>query len=132
VYNRLNRPRGDAPNLHPLCILTVFESGLYRDQVRQWCAALAPASRVLDVSSATDAVFTLLTEQVDIVLIDAMLAVDMLGALKHHARRSSPYARLAVFSSSAAMQASSSGSSPGETLPWSELQPMVEQLLTAA
>lgn len=105
-----------------LKILTVFEAGSHRDLVHGWCQALAPESRVIDVASATDAVLTLLGEPVDMLLIDAAVAGDLLTSLRRHARRSAPQAQLVMFQDAA----------PGaDLLPWSQLEPTLQRLLRA-
>jgi len=106
-----------------LKILTVFEAGSHRDLVHGWCEALAPQSRVIDVASATDAVLTLLGEPVDMLLIDAAVAGDLLTSLRRHAQRSAPQARLVIFHDDAPRAG---------LLPWSQLGPTLQRLLRAA
>ncbi|APW37252.1 hypothetical protein RD110_08625 [Rhodoferax koreense] len=107
----------------PRKVLTVFAARGHRDTVRRLCRSLEPASQVTDVASATDAVLTLLTGPMDLVLVDAGLAGDLLGALLRHAQRSAPRAKLAVFAGGAL--------APG-WLPWSQLEATLLALLARA
>lgn len=77
---------------------------------------------IIDVSSATDAVLTLLAEPVDVLLVDAKLAGDLLGAMLRHARHSAPMAKLAVFGS-AELDSDQRGTTRSEgILPWHLLE----------
>lgn len=95
------------------CVLTVFPHREPRDVVREVCAALVPCAKVLDAASPTDAVMTLLSTTVDLVLVDVDGAGDLLAALTRHVQRSAPDATLVGFSAA--------GGRGDATHPWSEL-----------
>lgn len=111
-------------------LLTVFASGRQREQVHRLSDSYAPGCVVVDVTSATDAVLTLLAGPVDVVLIDASLVGDLLNALLRHVHRSSPNATLAVFGT-----ASSDGDLPAsrqnDMRPWTQLEETLKRLLQA-
>ena len=111
-------------------LMTVFASGRQRELVRRLSDTYAPGCVVVDVSSATDAVLTLLTGPVDVVLIDATLVGDLLNALRRHANRSSPNATLAVFGAAAPADAGGRAATGGEgLLAWTELEETLKRLL---
>ena len=107
--------------------MTVFASGRQRERVHRLLDAYAPGCLVVDVASATDAVLALLAGPVDVVLIDASLAGDLLGALRRHARRSSPYAKLAVFGG--ASPDDMTGPAIESVLAWDQLDETLKRLL---
>jgi hypothetical protein len=107
------------------CVLTVFPHREPRDLVREGCAALVPSARVLDAASPTDAVMTLLSTSVDLVLVDVDGAGGLMAALTRHVQRSAPDATLVGFSAGGgrceASDATEVVEAPGRARPWSEL-----------
>lgn len=87
MYSRVSHP----------CVLTVFPHREPRDVVREVCATLVPSAKVLDAASPTDAVMTLLSTSVDLVLVDVDGAGGLLAALTRHVQRSAPDATLVGF-----------------------------------
>jgi hypothetical protein len=112
-------------------VMTVFGSSEQRDKVHRLADLMAPGCLFVDVASATDAVLTLLAGPVDVVLIDARLAGDLLNALQRHARRSSPQARLAVFGEAGA-KGGPQAARVDRVQPWSELRATLTRLLQLA
>lgn len=112
-------------------ILTVLPTRGHRDAVERLCPALAPGCAIFHVPSATDAVLTLLSEPIDLLVVDACLAGDLLATLKRHARRSAPHAITAIFRTDA--DAPEEGSTQDtDGLPWSALEARLRSLLTGA
>lgn len=112
-------------------ILTVLPTRGHRDTVERLCTALAPGCAIVHVPSATDAVLTLLSEPIDLLIVDACLAGDLLATLKRHARRSAPHAITAIFRTDA--DASQEGNTQDtDGLPWSALEARLRNLLPGA
>ncbi|HSV51968.1 MAG TPA: hypothetical protein VLJ57_07620 [Burkholderiaceae bacterium] len=113
-------------------MLTVFANGAHRSQVQDACTGLAPGSRVSYVSTPTEAVLALLSERVDLVLVDVAVAADLLPALALHARRSLPQATLLCFGDAAAQgRATSAETALHKVFPWEELVPVLTRWLQA-
>ncbi len=110
-------------------VLTLIGGRRHREVVHGLCRTHSPTDLVIDVSSATDAVMTLLAEPVDLVLVDAALAGDLLEALTRHARRSAPNARLVIFGGEAPPGASDRMCDG--MLPWTLLESTVHDFLHA-
>lgn len=87
--------RGPPPRA--LCLLTVFADARQRAEVGDLCARLAPDCRMIHTATATDAVMALLSEEVDLVLVDVVWAGDLLGALVRHVHRALPQADVVGF-----------------------------------
>jgi hypothetical protein len=100
----------------------VFDNAAHRALVQEICAAEAPGARVIDVSTPTDAVLALLSNHVDLVLVDVDLSGDLLPALALHVRRSAPHATLLGFG-----QAPSSR----KILPWQQFGQALSRWLRA-
>ncbi len=110
------------------CVLTVFPHREARDLVREVCAARVPSPRVLDAASPTDAVMTLLSTDVDLVLVDVDGAGELLAALTRHVQRSAPDATLVGFSAgcwrrprSEEQEMPDATEASGHARPWNEL-----------
>lgn len=109
-------------------LMTVFASGRQRERVRRLAERHAPGSLVVEVASATDAVLTLLAGPLDLVLVDAGLVGDLLSALRRHAQRSSPHARVVVFGGMST-DADTGEAWPGDVVPWAQLDDTLRRLL---
>jgi hypothetical protein len=123
-----------APDPGPLqcCkVLTVFAARRHRELVQQVCHAAASGNTVVDVASATDAVLTLLAQPVDLVLVDADLAGDLLGALQRHAHRSAPHAKFAVFGGGLVVADDAVAQRGYALLPWTQLEETLRASLAA-
>lgn len=130
MYDRLSAIRGNI--MHASCtVLTLIGPRRHRELVHRLCHARHPAGAVIDVSSPTDAVLTLLTQPVDMVLIDVSLAGDLMPTLARHVRRSAPNARLAVFGGPATPAAETGTARVAEVLPWARLESILHGFLQA-
>jgi DNA-binding NarL/FixJ family response regulator len=103
-----------------------------RSMVRRLCETLAPACQVTEVVGATDAVLLVLGNRVDIVLVDAQLAGDLLQSLVQHVRRTSPGARVSVFGADDHGLAIANDRLHVEVLPWALLESTLTDLLRAS
>ncbi|WP_157412598.1 MULTISPECIES: hypothetical protein [unclassified Acidovorax] len=104
----------------------------HRQAVQAVCRVRDPGCVITDVPSVTDAVLVLLSEPVDLMVVDMGLAGDMLGVLQHHARRSAPRAKMALFK---AEPNSASSAATGDLLQghsWSDMETVLDHLLQDA
>lgn len=130
--NKLRRHRAAPPAGNDFCLLTVFAAAAHRAQVGDTCRTLAPGSRVIDVSTPTEAVLALLSDRVDLVLVDVALAAELLPALELHARRSMPQATLLCFGDTAARSRSPFGETRSRKVhPWQDLAAVLTRWLQA-
>lgn len=116
----------------PCRVLTVLPTRWHRQAVQVVCRVRDPGCVITDVPSVTDAVLVLLSEPVDVMVVDVGLAGDMLGVLQHHARRSAPRAKTAFFR---AEQHSASTATTGDLSrghPWSDMEATLDRLLQDA
>ena len=118
------RPAGRSPR-----VLTVFADAGHRAQVHQACATLAPDSQLLDAASATDAVLALLSNPIDLVLVDVTWSGDLLSALVRHTRRSAPDAMLMAFGSTPQKTGAPLPPGLGRLRPWRDLPASVADWL---
>jgi len=110
-------------------VLALIGPRRQRELVHRLCRARLPAGAVIDVASATDAVLMLLTQPMDLVLVDAALAGDLMPTLTRHVRRSAPNAVLAIFGCASAQAADTAR--PIELLPWAQLESTLHDFLSA-
>ena len=127
--HRLMRSLPGRPDGRSLRVLTVFADADHRAQVHQACTTLAPDSQVLDAASATDAVLTLLSNPIDLVLVDVTWSGDLLGALVRHTRRSAPDAMLMAFGNTPPNAEAPLPSALGVLRPWRDLPASVTDWL---
>lgn len=125
---RLTASRADSARM-ARTVLSLVGPRRQRELVHRLCRASQPPGSVIDVSSATDAVLVLLTQSVDMVLVDAALAGDLIGTLTRHVRRSAPNAVLAIFGCASAQAADTAR--PIELLPWARLESTLHDFLSA-
>ncbi|KRC19165.1 hypothetical protein ASE31_05920 [Acidovorax sp. Root217] len=127
--DRLNAVRQNAA---PCRVLTMLPTRWHRQAVQAVCRVRDPGCVITDVPSVTDAVLVLLSEPVDLMVVDMGLAGDMLGVLQHHARRSAPRAKMALFK---AEPNSASSAATGDLLQghsWSDMETVLDHLLQDA
>ena len=128
-------PERCRPAAGACTVLTLIGPRRHREAVHRMCRARQPADSVVDVASVTDAVLMLLSGAVDVVLIDAVLAGDLMGTLTRHTRRSAPDAKLAIFGGAVAPTQVGGAAPPeradqlGLALPWSRLEQTLQDFL---
>lgn len=115
-----------GPSGSPRVLLVVGDLSL---RARAWelCETLAPRCHLTDATSVTDAVLLVLSSPVDVVLVDAQLAGDLLHSLVRHVRRSAPQASLSVFGVQAGAPAN--GRAEPEVMPWTRLRSTLLEVL---
>lgn len=111
-------------------MLSVFTGRDHRDMVRDGCLAHGTHWQYVEAAAPTDAVLTLLSCPVDVVLVDLDWPGDLLGALVRHVRRSSPLARLLAFGQpTAALRDKARQAGIGEAHPWGALAGLLQRCL---
>lgn len=110
-----------------LRILTVLPTRGYRDAVEAVCRARDPGCAITHVSSVMDAVLALLTEPVDVLVVDMGLAGDLLEVLHHHVLRSAPEAKIALFMNEPQSRGAATGDL-SQVHSWSELEETLARL----
>ena len=123
--DRMNSARQNAA---PRRILTVLPTRRRREAVQAVCRVRDPTCVITDLSSVTDAVLVLLSEPVDVIVVDMGLAGDMLGVLQHHARRSAPKAKMALFRTDPNTRSTAPGTLSQENS-WAEMEMTLDRLL---
>lgn len=113
-------------------VLTVLPTRWLRQAVQGVCRLRDPGCAITDVASVTDAVLVLLSESVDVLVVDMGLAGDMLGALQHHARRSAPRAKMALFSADLHSGSAVATGDLSQGHPWSDMEAVLDGLLQDA
>lgn len=119
-------------NTAPCRVLTVLPTRWHRQAVQAVCRVRDPGCVVTDVPSVTDAVLVLLSEPVDVVVVDTGLAGDMLGVLQHHARRSAPRAKMGLFSAELHSGSPAATGDLSQGHPWSDMEAILDRLLQDA
>jgi len=129
VPDRLNTLR---QNIAPCRVLTVLPTRRHRQAVQAVCRVRDPGCVITDVPSVTDAVLVLLSDPVDVVVVDMGFAGDMLGVLQHHARRSAPRAKVALFRGESHSGGASTTGDLSQGHPWSDMEATLSRLLLDA
>lgn len=101
----------------------------HRQAVQAVCRARDAGCVITDVPSVTDAVLVLLSDPVDLIVVDMGFAGDMLGALLHHARRSAPRAKMALFRAEQQSASDEATCDLSQGHPWSDMQVTLDRLL---
>lgn len=112
-----------------LRVLTVFSHAAHRALVARACTLLAPQGTVIDAATATDAVLQLLSQPVDVLLIDVAWAGEFLGALERHARRSAPGALVLAFATPSVAGAAGTPQALGTVHAWSDMESILHARL---
>ncbi|WP_146187903.1 hypothetical protein [Acidovorax sp. CF316] len=73
-----------------------------------------------------------MSEPVDVMVVDMGLAGDMLGVLQHHARRSAPRAKMALFRGELHSRGASTPDDLLQGHPWSDMEATLDLLLQDA
>lgn len=127
--DRLNAVRQKTA---PCRVLTVLPTRQHRQAVQAVCRVRDPGCVITDVPSVTDAVLLLLSDPVDVVVVDMGLAGDMLGVLQHHARRSAPRAKVALFRAEPLCASNAAAGDLSQGHPWSDMETILDRLLQDA
>lgn len=127
--DRLNAVRQKTA---PCRVLTVLPTRQSRQAVQAVCRVRDPGCVITDVPSVTDAVLVLLSDPVDVVVVDMGLAGDMLGVLQHHARRSAPMAKMALFRGELHSGGAAITDDLSQGHPWSDMEATLSRLLLDA
>lgn len=128
-------PASTAP-ARSACVLALLGDAAQRSRVRRGCAAQPLPVRLLEAASVTDAVLSVLSQPIDLVLVDLAHPDELLRAMLRHVRRSRPQARIVGLRD---LPQPSHATHPPDLLagldaihPWSELEPRLDEALRRA